>query len=212
MSFATFGDLKNRILADTGRAGDSVFIAEIPGFVRLAEQRIFHGAPNERIRVRDMELTENVTVTAGDGPLPSRFLEPIAAIWSQGTTSTEPLFSAPREIHLRRVADGSSGPARLYTIEGNQVRVWPAQSGTLVMTYSRAYAPLIAEADTNWVLQNAPSVYLHAIMIEVFRFLRDPEKFVASNTDYLKAVAGLRSSDSRSRFTATSVRRASAFA
>lgn len=207
----TLLDVKNRVFNDTLRT-DAAFAGEFPSFVQLAEQRIFWGGPQERVRVRDMETTEDISITSGDGDLPDRYLEPISAVWVAGTTSTEPLLSAPREIHLRRAADPSTGPARLYTIEGGKVRVWPANTGTLRLTYSRAYAPLVADADTNWIVGNASAVYIHAILIEAYRYLRDAEKYQASIQEYLRAVAGLRSADSRSRFTATSIRRTSAFA
>lgn len=212
MSFATFADLKARIFTDTSRATDATFGAELPGFVRLAEQRMFHGSTGERVRVRDMETSTDLTVTLGDATLPDRYLEPTFMVWLNGSSSTEPLMAAPREIALRRAYDASGGPVQLYTIEGNILKVWPAVSGTVKLGYSRAYAPLVADADTNWLLTNAPGVYFHGIMIEAYRFLRDPEKFVEAQRAYIQAVSGVQSTSHRGRFSATSMRRTSAFA
>jgi hypothetical protein len=211
MTFATFGDLKNRVLADTLRT-DQAFGLEIPGFMQLAEQRMFYGdetGPDRvtsRVRVRDMETSETRGFVAGAASLPDRFLEPLALIWGR----SQPSYATPEQFWVER--SGTSPEPQLYTIEGSILRVWPALDGDARLVFVRRPLPLVADADTNWILTNAPGVYFHAVMIEAWRHLRNTQKQQEAATAYQASVAGLNRTETRARLVPTSMQLRSAFA
>lgn len=203
MTFSTFGQMKERLLAETLRVGDVAFAAEMHGFFRLAEQRLWFGDEStpsmSRVRVRDMETSEILTFVDGAAAIPARFLEPIALVWGPA----EPAYVAPSDFW--RTRNVSTLYPDMYLIEGEVVRVSPAMSGQARMAYVRAYAPLSSDGDTNWLMINAPAAYFHAALIEAWRFLRNPEKMRESLALYRSAVAGLNRSEARARFTPTSL-------
>lgn len=209
--FDTFLDLKERVYADTGRAA-STWGSELPGFVRMAESRIFRGTAAEAVRVADMEATDSVAVVAGDGALPAYFLEPRSLTWANGTSSSEPIYAAPRDIALRRQAYPGGGSPMMYTIEGTTIKLWPAATGVVSLSYVKAYPPLTADADTNWLLVNCPGVYFSAILIEAYRYLRDTERQAMAAAEYAQAARAARDSYGRSKASPTAIRRVSAFA
>ena len=59
-----------------------------------------------------------------------------------------------------------AAPARIYTIEGNSLIVSPPQAATIVASWYQKFTTMSADSDTDWVLLNAPQVYLNGMLAE----------------------------------------------
>lgn len=194
MTFSPFSALKARIIADTLRT-DATFAAEIPGFVALAEQRMYYGDGADRVRCRAMETSSAPGFTDGAASVPTGFLEPLSLTWGA--------YQPSHVDHATFWAEKShtSTYPTMYMIEGDVIRIWPAMTGTARLAYVGKLTPLVADGDTNWILQHMPALYLHGVLIEAWRYLRNPEKMAESATLYRGAVGALNRTEARARFT-----------
>jgi hypothetical protein len=208
MPFATKGDLKQRV-SDWFARNDSPFTSRLDDFVALAEGRIYYGAgANEGdplwsppVRCRAMEATSDDTgIVNGEGGLPDDFLETRALTWKGSTNSPlvyrEPLsFWESDEINRA----GTTTPT-IYTIEGDIIRVAPAATGQVRISYYKKLTSLSGAADTNWLLLNHPAVYLHAVMLEAGVFAKEAARTQTALQQYRAAVSGLVRTNLRSTF------------
>jgi hypothetical protein len=175
MAISTYAELQAAV-GDWLARGD--LAARIPDFIALAEQRLFYGAddanfPSAPLRLRAMEATTDPAVFATSPgvatlPLPADFLE-VRAVGLASDPKT-PLDLAP----LRQLSalTGAPGRPRLYTLDGDAIRFAPTPDAAygVELAYFRRFDPL-ATTPTNWLLTNAPGVYLYAALLEAQPFL-----------------------------------------
>ncbi|MDA0313536.1 MAG: hypothetical protein O3C65_15105 [Proteobacteria bacterium] len=76
----------------------------------------------------------------------------------------------------------------------------PASSDTLKSLYYKAFTALADDADTNWLLANAPDVYLYGAMLEAMPYLRNDARLPVWAELYAGAVDGLNSVEKGDRF------------
>jgi hypothetical protein len=208
MSFAPFSALKARITAETMRT-DAAFIAEIPGWVRLAEDRMYGGLPEDRAYIRDMDASITLPVVDGDVELPDRFLEPQSVVWSSGASSSMPSWCPAGDLLHRRVSMSGSGVPQAYTIDGSLLRFWPAIDGVVALSYIKKIASLAGAADdaTNEILDTAPGLYFFGVLHEAYNFLRDDDRAARSLNRYRETAVSLRERQIGSRLALNSLRK-----
>lgn len=194
--FPNFAALKAAIQDDAIDTTAS-FLAALPRFVAQAEQRIYSGGrpplPSEPIRIRALEQSGTIALVDGEANLPTGWLEFKRLAWLSDLRSV-PSFIPPDEFHLRR-GTATAGAPTLYTIEGGKILVSPKVSGDLSVTYYKTLTPLVADADTNWLLENAPEVYLQACLMYAYRWKRDRERATEAFGDYVSAAGALNDAD-----------------
>ena len=144
-------------------------------FIQQAEGRF-----NTDLKVVDMhKSTGLLDLTAGRVDLPTDFIDWVAVEW------TPPAGSPQRPLMLRYVEADSpefrtrhrpNGPAQFYTVLAGTVRVMPAATGKLEMTYYARIPALTEAAPTNWLIAKAPEVYLYGTLMEAALFQKDEEK------------------------------------
>lgn len=207
MAIENYSDLKAAIANWTARAANTAFALRIPEFIALAETRIFYGQDmpfeTQPVRVRDMETVADVTVTAGTGALPSLFLEFKRLYWSHNPTYRLE-YVAPRQFY--DLENNASGLPWKYTIEGASVLTKPPSDGVLKSTYWQRYAALTADADTNWILQNAPVIYLQASLIEAWGYIRNADAQQAALASYKAAADAMTNQAKRARSSGETLR------
>jgi len=205
--FSTFEDLRQRILAETMRSANSTFDAEIPGFVALAEARMWYGYGkpgealySEPVRCRAMETTNAAfAFTAGVATLPADYLDKRHLYWPSNPIAS-PNYEPPMTFWPSRAnAEGASRPIA-YTIEGSSCFIRPVLTGNATLLYFKKLDALEESADTNWLLTNAPGVYFYGTLIEAWRFLRNDSKLMEAFTAYSGVVSALNGTEARARF------------
>jgi hypothetical protein len=171
MSISTHADLKSAIALWLNR---SDLTAYIPDFIRLGETRIFYGSdipfPSQPLRIPAMQARETGTITAGAIAFPTRFLEPIRIAASSGGSDLSLGYVSPDRYSEQ--ANGSGVPT-VYTYLNNEIQTAGTGAASYILDYYQAFAGLAADADTNWLLTNAPGVYLYASLLESAPFLGD---------------------------------------
>jgi hypothetical protein len=168
--------------------------AAIPDFIAMAGNRAAR-----KLRVADMETTATGVLTDGAAALPDDFLE-LRRVVSAGSTNSILEFTTPGSAGYEYQFEGAGVPLN-YTITGTTITPYPtAGSGTLVIDYY-AKPPVLSDAvPTNWLLSNAPEVYLYGSLIESAPFLADDNRVGVWGTLFNQACDEMQKLDERMRY------------
>ena len=137
--------------------------AKMPGFVALAEAEIFR-----ELAVREVETTATGTTTGALIALPVDFASMVRVTVSQ--------FG--REMELAYGGDlytTDTGCPQRYTIEGASIRFHGGSGYAYTLYYKATIPPLSDTQTTNWVLDNAPDLYLFASIMQTCNYTQDRE-------------------------------------
>jgi hypothetical protein len=204
--FATFDDLRQRILVECIKSANSAFDQEIPGFVALAEARMWYGFGrygdqlySEPVRCRAMETTEDeLEFTDGEAELPADYIDKRNLYWPSNPIA-EPLYESPALFWPQRSnAAGSTRPLG-YTVEGTKLLIRPALSGNATLLYFKKLDALVDGSDSNWILVNAPGAYFYGTLIEAWRHLRNDTKLMEAIAAYNGIVSALNATEAHAR-------------
>ncbi len=165
----TLADLKTSVAGWCNRIGDTVFAANLPNFIALAEADI---ATNARAQAMVMRAT--YPITDQYSPLPCDWLE-FLDVRVQGRPDPLPFAS--------RLDPGCApgGAPAVYRIVDGQLEVLPAQSPTAanppileIAYYARPQA-LVLDTDSTKLLNAHPAIYQFAAAMYGATFLEDDE-------------------------------------
>lgn len=188
--------LQAAVLSNMHREGDVTLLAEMPRFVQLAELEIFRELP-----LRQVESA------------------------SPGTTSGAAIVIPPGTAQIERISINSNGrdyslnytspngiaglsfvdlPTR-YTIESGAIRLLspPAANYAYTLFLIPDLTALSASNTTNWLLLNAPDVYLYAACIQAATWTGDNEMVAGFVPLYQRALDSIKRKDERKRFPAS---------
>ena len=189
MSISTYAELQTALSNWLDRSDLS---ARAPEFIALCEDTL-----NRRLRVRGMENRATATVSSEYVALPTGFLE--MRNFQLNTSPKQSLQYVTPE-HIDKFWIGSTtGRPQFYTFIGGEIQLAPAPDGSYSaeMDY---YEKLDLATDlTNWVLTNAPSVYLYGSLMASAPFLKDDKRISMWAQLFEKAVSELEVADSRER-------------
>ncbi len=166
MSITSYATLEDAIAGwiHPGRTlATSPLASQIPDFISLAEAKL-----NRRLRLRAMENSASGTVAATVA-LPTGYVGMRSLTVTAGG-ATYPLPYTPPE----NISSISQAPDA-YSIVGENLVFQPSASGyAYTLTYFKAFTALSAGA--NWLITNAPDVYLYASLVEAANYIRDAQK------------------------------------
>lgn len=166
----------------------------IPDFIALAESRI-----NRDLRLRAMETSFTGTLNGATFSLPADF----------GVAQRLSLQADSQEVELRYVAPemiskyslGTNLP-QMYTLIGWLAQVIPAPDGAYDFTfyYLTNLPSLSATQTTNWLILNAPDVYLYGCLLEAAPYLQDDVRIAIWTQAYNEAVESVQAIEDASRY------------
>jgi hypothetical protein len=166
----------------------------IPDFIALAESRI-----NRDLRLRVMEKSATGTLNGATFDAPSDL----------GITQRMSIQADSREVELRYVSPeniSKYSPAtnlpQMYTLIGGQIKVIPAPDGAYVYTlyYMGDLPHLSSTQTTNWLILNAPDVYLFGSLLEAAPYLQDDARVPLWSQAYQQAVQSVQEVDDAARY------------
>lgn len=137
--------------------------AQIPTFIGLAESFLFR-----EINVKELQTTATITTTGEYATLPADFaaLSKIE-VTVDGVTYPLDYQSQPE------TSTGTVRPSK-YAFEKGQIRIFGAGTGTTgTLYYMPKVEALSGTNPTNWILDNAPDLYLYASAMEGAKYIRD---------------------------------------
>ena len=188
MAITTYAELQTAIGDWLNRAD---LDQKIPDFIRLAESTL-----NDVLRSADMVTqTTSVTITSGRADLPADALELVYA--QVAATEDEPLEQVtPQQLTmLRRTRTRDAGNPRFFAIIGRKIAVTPSpSSGSLDIDYYQRIPALTDTNTTNWLLTDAPHMYLYTSLLHATPFLMDDARYaVFQNTVSQQVMAAVKS-------------------
>jgi hypothetical protein len=94
-----------------------------------------------------------------------------------------------------------SGTPKFYTIIANEIRIGPTPDGEyeMEMLFWRKFPSLSSTEQTNWMLQNAPDVYLYGSLLELEPFIQNDARIQIWGLGYSTAISDIQSADDRDR-------------
>lgn len=171
MSITTYSELQQTIADWLNRAD---LDQQIPDFIKLAESTL-----NDVIRSSHMVTSSTgVTVSGGRVTMPSDALELVYV--QVGSTEDEPLeqVTPSQLLMLRRARTRAAGNPRFFAVVGRELLVTPTPaSGTVDIDYYQKIPALSDSNTTNWLLDEAPHVYLYTSLLHATPFLMDDARY-----------------------------------
>lgn len=174
---------------------DDPFVAQIPRFVMLAENRLAS-------EVRGLGIQRYVTGSLNGNTLskPARWRETISF---NVTVGSERVFIQPRTYDYCRAfwSDPAvTGAPRYYadySYEYFLIVPTPATDYTFELAYYERPEPLSTSNETNWFTQYAPQLLLYATLLEAQPFLKRPERAAEFQGLYDRALQGIAQESAR---------------
>ena len=179
-----WGELKAAIAAYAHRADIAPLMAT---FLPLAEARIYTGEANSpKLRCAAMRQA----ATLADGTRPAGFLEAIK-ITPTGHPARplgyRPMTRMPHECHA-------------FSWDGQTLVLSRDQAFPIDLTYYARLATPVDDADTNWLMDNRPGIYLSSMLVEVARWSVDEAMGAREASNYASAVTALNSAEKAAAF------------
>jgi len=192
MALTTYAGLKASVASWLKR---SDLTSNIPDLITLAEARIARD-----LRIRNQLTFTTLSTTAGVDyvALPSDFLE-IENISVTGGSGVERslTYQTPEQLDGRFPSGGSTDEPAVYTIMGQRLYLGPTPDAvySLPFKYYARFTALSADADTNWLLTNHPSIYLFATLAEAAPFTLEDARAALWEAKYQADLKQLQDTD-----------------
>lgn len=204
MALTTFAGLKTAIDDYLART-DMTSAYKADYFLTLAHYRIHNGNsdprfPSEPVRVRAMEASSDLTISAQTVALPTRYLQ-MRRIYLNTSPITKLDFLPPMDFWAKYVST-TGGTPKAFTIEGENIVLGPVPDGSYTgkILYYQGFALPSSDSDTNWLMTNAPGAYLHSAMIEAGMFIRDEAAIAIHGPAFAGVIGGIMLADKRDRY------------
>ena len=202
MALTTYTELKASI-ADFLNRDD--LTAVIPDFITLAESQI-----NRDIRHWKMEARSSGQQTGGDEymQIPADWVESIRLHLTGTGTSVVNLISRDAMADKRERNDDTSGTVMYYTHADGQFQLYPTPSADtdFELLYIQKLDALSGSNADNWLLLEAPDVYLYGALIHSAPYLVEDERVAMWAQMYSASVARLNEASESARFSGSGLR------
>lgn len=200
MALTNFTELKSTI-ADFLNRDDLTSI--IPAFIELAESQI-----NRDVRHWRMETRSTGDVDSEYSALPSDWIETISLHVNGQGTSTLNLASREAIANRRAKTEDESGRPRYYAHAVGAIELFPTPDQTyeIELLYYAKLDALSASNATNWLLDEAPDVYLYGALIHSAPYLQEDERAGTWASLYSAAVQKLNAASKSASMSGTGLR------
>jgi hypothetical protein len=195
MALNTYTALKTSI-ADFLNRDDLTSV--IPDFIALAEAQI-----NRDVRHWKMEARSSGQQSSGDEymQVPPDWIETIRLHLTGTGTTVVNLVSRDAMADKRAANEDATGTPRMYTHADGQFQLYPTPSvdTDFELLYYQKIPSLSSNAD-NWLLLEAPDVYLYGALIHSAPYLAEDQRVAVWAQMYSAAVARLNESSESARY------------
>jgi len=175
----------------------------IPEFIALAEARF-----NRLLRIRAMETKQTASTVADQRnlALPTNFIQ-----MRNLQINTSPITSleyVTPEMYDRLYGGSDTGTPKAYTILADEIQLGPipASVQTIEMLFYKKFDALTSSAATNWMITNAPDVYLYGCLLEAEPFIMNDPRVQLWATAFQQAIADIQDQDNRDRHSGSALR------
>ena len=175
----------------------------IPEFIALCEARF-----NRLLRIRAMEYKQTASTVAAQRnlALPTGFIQ--MRNLQINTSPIVPMQYVTPEIYDRLYGSTLTGTPQMYTIIADEIQLGPipASVQTIEMLFYKKFDALTAVATTNWMITNAPDVYLYGCLLEAEPFIMNDPRVQLWATAFKQAIADMQEQDNKDRHSGSALR------
>ena len=175
----------------------------IPEFIDLNEALF-----NRTLRIRPMEtiVTESMVGGTKSYDLPTGYVQ-MREIHLATSPVTALQYVSP-EMLYRIWAGSSFGKPNAYTIVGDKIFFGPTPDSAYdyVITYYKKFDALSDAAPTNWLILNAPDVYLYGTLMQAEPFLMNDQRIAVWEKGLRQSIADLQMQDDKDRHSGSELR------
>jgi hypothetical protein len=199
-----YASLRSAVTEYLARDQDATLIARIPTFIQLAEAKF-----NRQLFVRQMEQRATALVNLASNELefislPADFQSMRRVRLASVTGKPALEFKSGAQIDEYRFETFNvSGRPRYFTVFGNELELAPTPDAayTIEMVYRRTIPPL-AENDPNWLLSQAPDLYLYGALLESAPYIKEDGRIQTWGLGFTSALSDLNNLGLTSTFNA----------
>ena len=193
MALTTYAELKTSVGDWLNRTDLATAISD---FVSLAEAQI-----ERQLRTRQMivRATASFAAAAEYGTVPDDFLEAKAIKINTNPVTNLTFQTIDAMDQLSNTTYLSSGKPLYFTVVGNQFRLLPIPDGayTAELVYYAKLTKLSSTVATNWLLTQAPDVYLYGALLQAAPYLQDDARIQVWSSLYQAGLDQLQIADDR---------------
>lgn len=209
MSIDSYNSLITAATEWLARDQDTTLILRLPDLITLTEAKL-----NRELFVRQMESRSTTTIDIStDEPefvsLPSDF-QSMRRIRLSSVTGKPCLeFKSGRQMDEYRAGVANvSGQPGYFSIMGSEIELAPTPDAnyTIEMVYRANIQPLNVDNGSNWLLQQAPDLYLYGVLLEASPYIQKDSRIQTWLLGFTTALDGLNRLGTVSAFNAGPIR------
>ena len=193
MALTTYAELKTSVGDWLNRTDLATAISD---FVSLAEAQI-----ERQLRTRQMIVRANASFAAAAeyGTVPDDFLETKSIKLDTNPITYLSFQTIDAMDQLSNTTYLSSGKPLYFSVVGSQFRLLPIPDGayTAELVYYAKLAKLSNTNTTNWLLTQAPDVYLYGSLLQAAPYLQDDARIPVWSSLYQAGLDQLQIADDR---------------
>ena len=175
----------------------------IPEFIVLAEARF-----NRLLRIRAMEEKQTASTVSGQRnlALPTNFIQ--MRNLQINTFPITPMQYVTPEIYDRLYGSTQEGTPQMYTIIADELQLGPIPGSvqTIEMLFYKKFDALTGLAPTNWMITNAPDVYLYGCLLEAEPFIMNDPRVQLWATAFQQSIKDIQEQDNKDRHSGSALR------
>ena len=175
----------------------------IPEFIALAEARF-----NRALRLRSMEAKYTANTVAGQRnlALPTGYIQ--MRNFQVNTSPLTTLSYVTPEIYDRIWGGSTSGTPKFYTILANEISLGPIPASVqeVEMLFYKNFENLSSVVATNWLITNAPDIYLYGAMMQAEPFIMNDERVPMWKMALDEGISSLQEQDNKDRHSGSALR------
>ena len=201
MTITTYSALKTAI-ADFLNRDDLTSV--VPTFIALAEARF-----NRDLRTWRQETRVTVSLTGQyNAVIPADFAQPIRLQLLNGPTAELEPISVSQMLEMRADRNDMTGVPTHYAITGGQLEIFPtpAETYSASLVYYAKVPALSDVATSNWLLTDAPDVYLYGALVHSAPYLKDDARVAIWESLHASAVMALNVQSQNVKYGGTGLR------
>ena len=197
MTISTYSNLQAQVASFLNRED---LTATVPTFIALAEANI-----NRLLRHWRMEVRTTTPLDAQFSALPSGWRETIRL--SIDGEALE-LVSQSRMLDLAEIYEASPGQPRFYAHTNGTLEVMPVPDKlyTGEMVYVQDVPALSDDEPTNWLLLDAPDVYLYGALVHSAPFLQEDARTAVWASFFQSSIDALNAESRKAKHSGTGLR------
>jgi hypothetical protein len=200
MAITTYAELKSSIANWLNRDD---LTSVIPDFISLTEAGI-----NRDLRHYKMINRVDATLDSRYVQMPADWLETVRFGITSGTTYRLELVSRDDMLEYRQNTSDIAGIPKFYANIGDTIEVFPTPAAEYQMQLQYyAKTPALSDSNTtNWLLTDAPDIYLYGSLIQAAPYLNDDARAETWAALYSAAMQSMQKASDDTRFAGSGLR------